>query len=181
MVNMWDILAKRYAKALLMLGQEEGKHQLFGQQLTDFYQQLRQADGAFETLSTPIYPREVLGRALEAVLAQSDLEPIVANFLLLIHSKGRFIILPQIIEAYKALGDELDGLIRGTVTTAAPLTEREVSAVKGVLSTLTGAKVELQVVIDPEIIGGLVARLGDLVVDTSLKTQLDRVGRLLTA
>ncbi|MDR1296872.1 MAG: ATP synthase F1 subunit delta, partial [Deltaproteobacteria bacterium] len=139
------------------------------------------ADGAFAALCTPAYPREVLGRALAEVVAKSDLDPLVGNFLLLLHKKGRFACLPQIAAAYDELADELDGLVRGTVTSASPLAEGELSAVRGALSILTGSKVELKVVVDPGVIGGLVARLGDLVVDTSLRTQLDRVGSLLTA
>ncbi|MDR1308365.1 MAG: ATP synthase F1 subunit delta, partial [Deltaproteobacteria bacterium] len=118
-------------------------------------------------------------RALAGILGKSGFSPAVSNFLRLLHDKGRLGKLADIASAYAQLCDEADGLLRGTLTTAAPLAKRELSAIKGALSTLTGAKVDLEVVLDPSIIGGLVARLGDLVVDSSLRTQLDRAGRLL--
>ncbi|MDR0355520.1 MAG: ATP synthase F1 subunit delta [Deltaproteobacteria bacterium] len=178
---MSDILAKRYAKALLLLGLEDGKHQLYGQELEDFYQALSQAENGLWTLSSPAIPANAKSKALDSILAASDLSVRVKNFLLLLLSKSRFNILKKIVSSYKELCDEQDGIIRGVLTAASSLTDSQISSIKGALGTLTGAKVELSVVVEPKIIGGLVARLGDLVVDSSLLTQLDRVSRLMTS
>lgn len=176
---MSDILAKRYAKALLLLGQEDGQSHLYGQELEGFLGELVGAGELGQALASPFYPKDLRGRTLAGILDRSGLSQVVSNFLRLLHDKGRLGRLADIVAAYSRLLDEADGLLRGTLTTAAPLADRELSAIKGALSTMTGAKVDLEVVLDPSIIGGLVARLGDLVVDSSLRTQLDRAGRLL--
>ena len=177
---MSDILAKRSAKALLSLGQDDGNYRQYGQELEGFQAELEAAGDISQALLSPFYPKDQRGQALAAILEKSQLSGIIKNFLNLLHEKGRLNILALIIPAYKSLCDQADGLIRGTVTTAAPLSESQLSAVKGALSTMSGSKVELEVIIDPSIIGGLVARLGDLVVDSSLMTQLDRLGSKLT-
>jgi F-type H+-transporting ATPase subunit delta len=176
---MSDILSKRYAKALLLLGQEDGNYRQYGQELAEFTKELEQTGEVGQALISPFYPKEKRGQALTAILDQSSLSDIVKNFLRLLHDKGRFNKLSSILDAYSQLCDGADGLIRGTLTTAAPLSESQLSASKGALNTMSGAKVELEVKVDPSIIGGLVARLGDLIVDSSLKTQLERLGRYL--
>jgi F-type H+-transporting ATPase subunit delta len=88
-------------------------------------------------------------------------------------------LLPQVLVAYKFLSDEKEGLIRGTLTTASALGQSELSAVKSALGMFMGQQVELTVKVDQSIIGGLVARLGDLVIDGSVRTQLDNLGRSL--
>jgi F-type H+-transporting ATPase subunit delta len=176
---MQDILAKRYAKALLLLGQEDGDYRGLGLELTEFQREIAEAGEAGQALISPFYPKDQRGQALAAVLERSSLSPAVNNFIKLLHQKGRLNLLGPIASAYSRLSDEADGLVRGTLTSAAPLTESQISAIKGALHTMSGAKVELEVKIDPSIIGGLVARLGDLVVDSSLQTQLQILGKKL--
>jgi F-type H+-transporting ATPase subunit delta len=176
---MSDILSKRYAKALLMLGEEEGQRRELGHELEGFHEELKALGEVGQSLVSPFYPKDQRGRALKAILERSGLSDLAKNFLGLLHDKGRLGLLGQILASYAKLSDEADGLIRGSLTTAAPLTDSQLSAIKGALNSMSGAKVELEVKVDPSIIGGLVARLGDLVVDSSLKTQLDKLSQRL--
>jgi F-type H+-transporting ATPase subunit delta len=164
----------------LSLGIDEGLHHEYGQELDDFVQALAKTEQLGQSLYSPVYPKDFRGQLLEKVLAKTDLRPVLNNFIKLLHDRSRLDLLAEINSAYRDLLDQVDGLIRGTLTTASPLKESEISAVKGALGTLTGRAVELTVVHDPAIIGGLVARLGDLVVDSSLRTQLDKLSRILT-
>ncbi|MDR2385999.1 MAG: ATP synthase F1 subunit delta [Deltaproteobacteria bacterium] len=176
---MIDILAKRYAKALFFLGQEDGLYRAYGSELDSFSQALKATGEVGLALTSPFYAREQRRQALLAILEKSSLSLIVANFVKLLFDKGRLNLLEPIKKAYLELCDEREGLMRGTLTTAAPLTDSQVSAIKGALNIMSGAKVELEVIIDDTIIGGLVARLGDLVVDSSIKTQLKRLSQKL--
>ena len=71
--------------------------------------------------------------------------------------------------------DEANGLSRGMVTTAIPLDEAHMDAVKSKLESQTGRKLALEYVVDPAIIGGIVLRVGDMVYDASLRAQLDNL------
>jgi F-type H+-transporting ATPase subunit delta len=114
-------------------------------------------------------------------LAQAGLPPLVGDFIRLLHLKGRLGLLGEISQAYQKLLDEKNGLARGVLTVAAPLDDRQLAAIKAALGTFVGREVELTVKEDPALIGGVVARIGDLTVDGSLRTRFDRLSRLLGA
>jgi F-type H+-transporting ATPase subunit delta len=175
------ILATRYARALFSIGLEDGLYHERGARLSELSAALAGAGPAGRALTTPAYPRAVRTRLLEALLERAGLDGTLANFLRLLLARDRLGLLPAVSEAYGELADERDGLVRGVLTAAAPLGQGELSAIEGALGTMTGRQVKLEVAIDPSIIGGLVARLGDLVVDGSLKTRLERIGRLLAS
>ncbi|MDR1577417.1 MAG: ATP synthase F1 subunit delta [Deltaproteobacteria bacterium] len=173
------VLAKRYAQALFSLGLDDHAYEAYGQELADFWASLKAAGPEGEVLSSPAFPKEVRGGALELVLAKAGLSQIVGDFLRLLHRRGRLGFLGEIVSAYQKLLDEKNGLIRGLLTTASSLDDSQLSALKSVLGTYMGRRVELTVKLDPSIIGGVVAKLGDLVLDGSLKAKLNRLGRLL--
>ncbi|MDR1395371.1 MAG: F0F1 ATP synthase subunit delta [Deltaproteobacteria bacterium] len=175
---MQGILAKRYAQALFDLGQEEGSVRAWGQELQDFSLSLAGSEEG-SILSSLVYPRELRSRILEAVLKAAGLSERVQNFLRLLLERGRLNILGEIAAAYQRLADDKEGLIRGTVTAAEPLDDGQLAALKSVLSTFAGRKVELSVKQDPALIGGVVAKLGDLVIDGSLRSRLNRMSRQL--
>jgi F-type H+-transporting ATPase subunit delta len=176
---MQDLLAKRYARALFSVGLEDGFYKGYGQELSEFWASLKQAGAMGEVLSSLAYPPEVRGRALEAVLAAAKLAPLVQNFLRLLHDRGRFGLLGAITEAYRFLVDEKEGLLRGSLVSAFPLEDRQLAALKSALGTFIGRKVELTVTLDSFLIGGVVAKLGDLVVDGSLRTKLNKMSQSL--
>ncbi|MDR1084302.1 MAG: ATP synthase F1 subunit delta [Deltaproteobacteria bacterium] len=176
---MQDVLAKRYAQALFSIGLEDGFYKGYGEELKDFWESLEDSGPAGDVLSSLAYPKELRNRAVDAVIAAAKLAPMVQNFLRLLHEKGRFNLLGSVAAAYQGLVDRKEGLIRGTLTAASTVDESQLAALKSALSTFIGQSVELSVKEDPGLIGGVVAKLGDLVVDGSLKTKLARMSRLL--
>ncbi|MDR0548296.1 MAG: ATP synthase F1 subunit delta [Deltaproteobacteria bacterium] len=178
---MRDLLAKRYAKALFSIGEDAGQAESFGQEIAEFWAGLEAAGSDGQFLYSLAYSRETRGRALEAVLAKANFSKIVADFFRLLHERGRLGLLGAIVDSFREFLDEKKGLLRGVLTVAAPLDERQLLAIKAALGTFTGRQVELTVQEDPAIIGGVVAKLGDLVLDGGLKSQLDRLSRLLGA
>ena len=87
--------------------------------------------------------------------------------------------LPAIFTYYCILADELSGVVRPVITSALPLDDARIAEIKGALEKSTGKKVILRVEIDPALIGGIVTKIGDKVLDGSVKTQLTRIEDIL--
>lgn len=166
-------LSRRYANALLAIGKEDGNYQKYGEEVADFMATLDQHKDLLEALANPVYPHQAREGVLAAVLAKSDYSQIVKNFLLLLQEKGRIQYLSEISQEYSALVDVLAGIMRATVTSATAVGGDVEERVKATLEKLTGKKIVLEVKEDSELIGGLVARVGDLVLDGSVRTQLE--------
>ena len=98
---MNKILAKRYAKALLSLGADEGLHREYGIELADFAEALGRTAELGASLHSPVYPKEFRGRVLDQVLSKSGLRPILNNFIRLLHDRDRLGALGEIAEAYR--------------------------------------------------------------------------------
>ena len=109
--------------------------------------------------------------ALERFLAASRLQPLNQNFLRLLLRKQRMDILGGIVEEFRALADARAGIIRAAVTSAAPLTDAVVELIRSRLATRFGKQVILSLAVDPELIGGLVVRVGSLSFDGSIRSQ----------
>ena len=164
-------IARRYAQALLAIGQEDGNYEKYGQEVAAFAQMMSEA-GLAEALINPIYPAEIRRKILDQILAKSKFSAITLNFLGLLQDKGRISQVPAINAYYERLVDELNNVQRATVTTSAALSKSIQKEVKAALEKLTGKKIILEAKQDPEIIGGIVAQVGDLTLDGSIKTQL---------
>jgi F-type H+-transporting ATPase subunit delta len=173
-------LAKRYAKALLELGEdkEDGQYLKYGEELKDFSRAILEAGPEVKVLDSPAYPLDMRKKILNSILEKAAYSPNVDNFIRLVFDRGRFPMIGEITQSYLGLVDEKNGIIRGTVTTVSPLEDRNLSSIREALSTYVGKKVELTQKIDPSLIGGVVARLGDLVLDGSVKTRLDKLSSI---
>ena len=166
-------LSRRYANALLAIGREDGNYQKYGEEVADFAAALDEHQGLLEALVNPVYPRQARQGVLEGVLAKSEYSQVVKNFLLLLQEKGRMQFLAEISQVYTQLVDVLAGIMRATVTSATAVSSDVEGRVKATLEKLTGKQIILEVQEDAELIGGLVARVGDLVLDGSVRTQLN--------
>ncbi len=109
---------------------------------------------------------------MEAVIGSTDLSDIMKSFLILLFNKGRIGFLREIASYYNDMADELKGVVKASVTSATQLSDDAVSKIKESLSKKTGKTIVLNVEQDPSLIGGVVTKLGDLVLDGSVKTQL---------
>ncbi len=166
------ILARRYAKALFAVGQEDGKSQAYSEALNamgEFLESYPEAMGALTNLISPMELREkVMEQLISAVQADNNL----SNFLNLLVEKKRAGILPEIATEFQGLVDADQNVSRGKIVSAMEITEELRAKVQATLENITGKKVILTSEVDPSIIGGIVAKVGDLVMDGSIKTQL---------
>ncbi|MDR2198231.1 MAG: ATP synthase F1 subunit delta [Deltaproteobacteria bacterium] len=172
---MDSILAKRYAEALLELGLADGNHAAYGEELALFSAAVQGAGEEGRLLASPALPAEARKKILSQILDKASLSPLTRNFVSLLNDRGRFSLLRETARAYAALQDEREGIVRGVVQTAVDLDESQLNGIRSALGIYTGKKVELTQKVDPSIIGGVVARLGDLEVDGSVRMQLNKL------
>ncbi len=166
------IVAKRYAKALLEIGREDGKLEEYGRELGEVAGLLAQTPELESALANPGFPFEQRKALLGAVLDKAGLSPMVNNFLRLLMDRGRIKAARDISLVYQRLLDEVKGIQRADIVSAVPLGDAEVARLTETLKKLAGREVVAEVKEDPSLIGGVVARIGDLVLDGSVKTQL---------
>jgi F-type H+-transporting ATPase subunit delta len=166
------ILAKRYAKALFAVGQEEGKSESFREALIVLGDFLNNYPEAMDALTNLLYPMELREKVMEQLINELQADQFMANFLKLVVQKKRADILPEMATEFQALVDADQNISRGTVVSASEISGELQTKVQSTLENITGKKVILTSEIDPAIIGGIVAKVGDLVMDGSIKTQL---------
>ena len=166
------ILAKRYAKALFAVGQEEGKSETYREALNVLGDFLEKYPEAMDALTNLLYPMELKEKVMSQLISELQADEYMANFLNLVVQKKRADILPEIAVEFQGLVDADQNVSRGTVIAASEISGELQAKVQTTLENITGKKVILTSEIDPSIIGGIVAKVGDLVMDGSIKTQL---------
>ncbi len=166
------ILARRYAKAIFSVGQEQGKYEEYNDALTAIADLFVSTPEVIDALTNPLYPMDVREKVMTGMIGSMEVDSVMGNFLSLLVQKKRAEILPEIAEAYKTMVDEEKNISHGSVISAVELDDELRQNVQATLEKLTGKKVELTANVDPSIIGGIIAKVGDLVLDGSIKTQL---------
>lgn len=163
-----------YARALLGVGQAQGRAAELLGELQSFDDCLKQLPKLAQALQAPRVTEadkeKMLRKALSGKCSKEFL-----NFLLVLVQRGRFSALPAIRQAATKLFDEVTGQVRATVTTASPLSEAAQSKLTERLGKLLGKQVRMENKLDDSIIGGVVVRIGDTVYDASVANQLDQV------
>ena len=172
-------VVKRYAQALLEIGQADGQFEQYGRELQQMAGLLAEVGDLARALVSPAFPEGVRQKMLDGILKKAGLSRMVDNFIRLLMDKGRLADLADIAESYNTLADQVRGIIRAKVVSAMPLDQAQVSAIRESLAKYTGRQVELSAEEDPNIIGGLVAHLGDLTIDGSVRTQINKLSGLL--
>jgi F-type H+-transporting ATPase subunit delta len=165
-------VSKRYAKALLSLGKEDDKFQQYGEELEDFSSFFQQNLDFGQAISNPAFTLEDRKKVLSVVLAKSRYSQTVKNFLLLLIEKNRIGAVPAIHAYYNKLTDEVANIARAEVITPMPLSDTAKERLERVLEGLTSRKVKMETREDKALIGGIVVKIGDMVLDGSIKAQL---------
>jgi len=168
-------VARRYAKALLLIGKEDGQAELYRDELGSFSCLVSQNKELEQALCNPLYDSAGRKKILESILKKLNLSKVLRAFLLLLFDKGRMGFVTAINEFYGKLADELKGIARASLVSAAELTGDTIDQVRASLSKMTGKVIVLEVEQDPGLIGGIVTRIGDLVLDGSVRTQLQNM------
>jgi len=165
-------VSRRYAKALILIGKEDGRAEEYNLELESVVDLFDTQKDFERALTNPLFNKNNRKKVLEAVLAATDLSAIMKSFLTLLFDKGRIGFLREIASYYKDLADELKGVVKASIVSATELSSDAVDRIKEVLSKKTGKNIVLNVEQDPSLIGGVITKIGDLVMDGSVKTQL---------
>ncbi|RJQ84231.1 MAG: F0F1 ATP synthase subunit delta [Desulfobacteraceae bacterium] len=165
-------IARRYAKALLLIGKEDGQTEQYRQELEKFAQLMAQENHLADTIANPLHNSGDRKQVLQKVIGKLNMTKVMSAFLLLLFEKGRIGFIGSINDFYQMLADELKGVVRASLVSASALTSETIEKIRSALSRKTGKQVALQVEQDPGLIGGIVTRIGDLVLDGSIRTQL---------
>jgi len=167
--------ANRYAKALFALGREEETLSSLRTEVNGLADLLEKHSDLREVLLTPLYPAEERKAVLVQVAEKESLSALLRNFTSYLIDQRRLIDFPDIVHEFNRLADEDEGLLTATVRSASPLDEEREQRLQRALSERTGRRVRLDVELDPSLIGGAIATVGDLVIDGSLRTQLTQL------
>ncbi len=165
-------IARRYAKALLMIGKEDGQTETYKEELSGIAELIQREKTLEQALANPLYDAAGRRKVLVAVIDKMNLSTIMNSFLLLVFEKGRIGFIGSINDFYQKLADELKGVARASLVSATELSSEAVDKIRASLSKRTGKDIILEIEQDPTLIGGIVTRIGDLVLDGSIKTQL---------
>ncbi|MBI5845048.1 MAG: ATP synthase F1 subunit delta [Deltaproteobacteria bacterium] len=168
-------VARRYAKALLIIGREEGATEVFRREIDSFIAVLDANPGLEAAITNPVYDAAGRRKVLFEVASLLGVATALSAFLTLLFDKGRIGLIRAIAEVFQVLADEDNNVARASLQTAGDLSDETVDAIRAGLSRLTGKSVLLTMEKDPDLIGGIVARIGDLVLDGSVRTQLSNM------
>jgi F-type H+-transporting ATPase subunit delta len=130
-------------------------------------------------LANPALPLEQRLAAAEGVHAR--LSQPVRNLIFLLVRRGRIEQLPRVVDEFVRLDDRRQGITHATATSASPLTDLEVKALTARLEQMTGGRIALETDVDESLLGGLIVRVGDRLIDGSVRGRLERLRQQLAA
>ena len=165
-------IARRYAKALLLIGKEDSQAETYRQELDGLSRMIAEQPELGLAINNPLYNAADRRKVLVAVVEKLNLSKVMQSFLFLLFEKGRFGFLESVSDFYQRLADDLKGIARASLVSATELGDDTVEKIRAALSQRTGKDIILDVEQNPELIGGIVTKIGDLVLDGSIKTQL---------
>jgi F-type H+-transporting ATPase subunit delta len=169
-------MAGRYARALFELALDAKSVDAVKTDLDNFDALISESPDMLRLVRSPVFGAEEQGRALAAVLAKASIGGLAAKFLQLVTVNRRLFSVRDMIRDFRKLVAKWKGEVSAEVTVAEKLSDTHLEALKTALKSITGEKtVDLNVKIDPAIIGGLTVKLGSRMVDSSLRTKLNAI------
>jgi F-type H+-transporting ATPase subunit delta len=171
--------ARRYAQAVFDLAKEAGSldrwladlktlNSLFGDEKT------------VNMLDDPKLTRDEQFKIVDDLVSKVSVAPLMGNFIKLLVQRGRLMSLPRIVEIFGEMYNREKGIVIADVTTAVPLDEAHRKEVTDRLAKITGKSVEVRLHTDPTILGGIVTRIGDELIDASVASRLAQLAERLT-
>ncbi len=163
-----------YAEALMAVAQEQNLTEKFGEDVASLLNLLQTSPELNTFITSPI----VKGEDKKAVLKQisQGIDPFITSFLMILVDRRRIVVLEGICQHFRTLIRKLNQIVLAEVTSAVELTDGQKQAVVDQVKSITKAQnVELVTKIDPELIGGVIIKVGSQVIDASLRGQLRRL------
>lgn len=168
-------LASRYAAALFELADEKKQLDQVAADLRSLKQAIRESDDLRRLVRNPIFSRAEQGRAMAAILERAGATDLVRRFVGLVAQNRRLFVLPDMIDAFLSQLAQRRGEVTAEVVSARPLSEAQRQAIADALHKSVGGNVAIDARVDPALIGGLVVKVGSKLIDSSLRTKLNRL------
>ena len=164
--------ARRYAKALFQLASESQSLDMVRNELSGMQELLEQNEELHAVLMQPLYPVAQRRAVLSALAESTGASPILRSFYGFLIDQRRLVDFDAIRAAFEELADGASGVTKALVRTATPLDDGQKNRLRAALARRSGGEVEMEIEVDPDLIGGVVAQVGDLLIDGSLRSQL---------
>lgn len=172
-------LQGRYASALFDLAREQNSVAAVETDLDNLGAALAQSDDLGALIRNPRVSREAAAKALDSVAGLLGLSQITRNFLGVLAGNRRLAALPEIVRAFAAIAAAERGEVTAEVTSAHPLSADQLSALGAKLQAREGRTVKLKASVDPDLLGGLVVRIGSQQIDSSIRTRLNSLAQAM--
>lgn len=169
-------IVEPYAAALMSLAQSKNLTEQFGEEVRSLLSLMENSADLKSFLTNPVIKRDDKKSVLQRVLGD-QVNPYIRNFLMLLIDRGRILFLEGIGNQYLALLRKLNQTVLAEVSSAVDLTDAQKQTLTDKVKAMTGAReVEIQTQIDPDLLGGVIIKVGSQVIDASLRGQLRRIG-----
>lgn len=168
-------VAGRYALALFELARDEKQIDEVSRHLDQFDAIYNESDDLRRLVKSPAYTAEQQKPAIEAILAKAGIGGIAANFIKLSAANRRLFALPDMIRGYREKVRESKGIVRAEVRVAEKPSDALIQEIAATLREVAGSEIELDLKVDPSLIGGIVVKIGSRMVDASLRTKLNGI------
>ncbi|UMY15586.1 F0F1 ATP synthase subunit delta [Methylobacterium organophilum] len=168
-------VAGRYALALFELARDERQVDSVAADLDRFDYLLKESADLRRLVKSPAFSAEEQTAAVTAVLAKAGISGLAANFIKLSASNRRLFALPDMIRAFREKVRESKGVVRAEIRVAEKPSDALIEEIKIALREVAGAEVDLDLHVDPSLIGGLVVKISSRMVDASLRTKLNSI------
>lgn len=165
-------LARRYAKAIFDIGSQQGDLTKLGQDIRSLAKAMNESKELDTALTNPAIRRADRRKVIDGLLSSIGVQTASRNLVYLLLDGERMGSLPAISRSLDAMIEEKAGRVQAEVISAKPLDPTQLSQINAALEKLSGKKVSVSTRQDPELLGGVVAKVGDVVYDGSLRTQL---------
>ncbi len=172
-------LAGRYATALFALAEENKTIDTVQASLDTLHTALNESEDLKALTSSPVLSRDDAGKAVAATAASLGIDELTTNMLGVLAANRRLDQLTAVIRAFSTLASGHRGEITAEVTSAHPLDDTQIDALKAQLKKRVGSDVSVSTAVDPSILGGLVVKIGSQMIDSSIKTRLNTLSQAM--
>ncbi len=168
-------MAGRYASVLFELARDGGQVDAVAADLDTFDALLKESADLRRLVKSPVFTAEQQAAAIGAVVEKAGIKGLAANFIRLAAANRRLFALPDMIAVFRALVRESKGIVRAEVRVAEKPSDAVLNEIKASLREIAKAEIDVDLHVDPSLIGGLVVKMGSRMVDASLRTKLNGI------
>lgn len=168
----YEAIARRYGKAIFDLARDAGEGQAVSRDFSSFAAAYESSAELRAALGNPLVALEARDALLTDLFGRLGLSPLAQNAIRFVVQKRRTDVLPAIAAELARAFDEASGVLRADVTSALPLDQGYLDRLRGELEKRYGRKIAISTSVDPSLIAGIVTRVGDTVIDGSLRARL---------